>query len=58
MDSDTFADRLLSDRRVAVAPGATFGSVAGKYIRISMAAEDSVVGEGLERICAYINAIA
>ena len=54
MDSDTFADRLLSDRRVAVAPGATFGSIAGKYVRVSMAAEDSVVGEGLERICAYI----
>ena len=55
MDSDTFADRLLSNRRVAVAPGATFGTIAGKYIRVSMAAEDNVVAEGLERVCDYIN---
>jgi len=56
MDSDTFADRLLNERRVAVAPGATFGKIAGKYIRISMAAEDNMVIEGLERVCTYIHA--
>ena len=55
MDSDAFADRLLSEQRVAVAPGATFGAIAGQYIRVSMAAEDNVVSEGLERVCAYIN---
>ena len=55
MDSDTFADRLLSEKRVAVAPGATFGTLAGKYIRVSMATEDQVVADGLERVCEYIN---
>jgi aspartate aminotransferase/aminotransferase len=55
MDSDTFADRLLSEQRVAVAPGATFGKIAGHYIRVSMAASDNVVVEGLERVCAFIN---
>jgi aspartate/methionine/tyrosine aminotransferase len=54
MDSDTFADRLLGERRVAVAPGATFGKVASTYIRVSLAAEESVVTEGLERVCAFI----
>jgi aspartate aminotransferase/aminotransferase len=54
MDSDTFADRLLSEQRVAVAPGATFGAIAGQYVRVSMAAGENVVVEGLERVCAYI----
>jgi aspartate aminotransferase/aminotransferase len=56
MDSDTFADRLLDEQRVAVAPGAAFGTLAGKYIRVSMATEADVVAEGLERICKYIKA--
>jgi len=54
MDSDTFADRLLSEQRVAVAPGAAFGLIAGRYIRVSLAAEDNVVSEGMDRICAFI----
>jgi aspartate/methionine/tyrosine aminotransferase len=56
MDSDTFADSLLSDQQVAVAPGATFGILAGKYVRVSMAADDKVVIEGLERVCNFIKA--
>ena len=54
MDSDTFADRLLDEQRVAVAPGVTFGRLAGKYIRVSMATQADVVAEGMERICNYI----
>jgi aspartate/methionine/tyrosine aminotransferase len=54
MHSDTFADRLLSEQQVAVAPGSTFGVIAGKYVRVSMAADDHVVIEGLERVCAFI----
>ncbi|MCP4624665.1 MAG: aminotransferase class I/II-fold pyridoxal phosphate-dependent enzyme [bacterium] len=56
MDSDTFADSLLGDQQVAVAPGATFGNMAGKYVRVSMAADDKVVIEGLERVCSFIKA--
>ena len=56
MDSDTFADTLLSDQQVAVAPGATFGSLASKYVRVSMAADVKVVIEGLERVCNFIKA--
>lgn len=54
MDSNTFADRLLEEQRVAVAPGATFGPLAEKYIRVSLATEDHVLVEGLEKICNYI----
>ena len=56
MDSDTFADRLLDEQRVAVAPGVTFGPRAGKYIRVSMATEADVVAEGMERICNFTKA--
>ena len=55
MDSNTFADRLLEEQRVAVAPGATFGPMAEKYIRVSLATEDHVLVDGLEKICNYIN---
>ena len=54
MESDTFADRLLSDQRVALAPGATFGNTAGKYVRVSLAAKDEAVVEGLEKVCHFI----
>jgi aspartate/methionine/tyrosine aminotransferase len=54
LDSDTFADRLLSEQQVALAPGQTFGVIAGKYVRVSMAADDKVVTEGLERVCTFI----
>lgn len=56
MDSNAFADRLLSEERVAVAPGAAFGETARRYIRITLAAEERVVAEGFERICAFIQA--
>ncbi len=56
LDADTFADQLLAERRVAVAPGTTFGKSAARYVRISFAAEDGVVAEGLERTCDFIQA--
>ena len=56
MDSDTFADSLLSDQQVALAPGATFGPTAGKYVRVSLAADDKVVADGLEKVCNFIKA--
>jgi aspartate aminotransferase/aminotransferase len=56
IDSDTFADRLLHEQGVAVAPGATFGPQADRYIRVSLAASEKVVAEGLEKTCAFIKA--
>lgn len=54
MNSDAFADRLLEDQRVAVAPGATFGEIGGRYIRVCMAVSEEVLKEGVERICSFI----
>jgi aspartate/methionine/tyrosine aminotransferase len=54
MNSDTFADRLLEEQRVAVAPGATFGEIGGRYIRVCMAVSEDVLREGVERICSFV----
>lgn len=56
-DSYTFATDLLKEKRVAVAPGATFGRVGEQYIRISLAAAEEQIVEGLSRICSYILAL-
>jgi len=56
MDSDAFADRILSEQKVALAPGITFGDLSRKYVRVSLATDDNVIVEGLERVCAFIRA--
>jgi len=56
MDSDIFADNLLSEQKVALAPGKTFGKIASKYVRASFAADDAVIMEGLERVGKFIKA--
>ena len=54
MDADDFADKLLEEKRVAVAPGTTFGEIGKKYIRVSMAVNEEVLAEGVERVCSFI----
>ena len=54
MDSRDFALELLQKRRVAVAPGNTFGRMCADHIRISIASPAYTLREGLERICAMI----
>ncbi len=54
LDSYTFATRLLETKRVAVAPGRTFGPQGEPFIRISLATADSILREGLERVCDFL----
>ncbi len=53
-DSYQVARQLLLEEKVAVAPGATFGPQGNRYVRISLAADDAKLEEGLERLCRYI----
>ncbi len=48
-ESFEFAKACLSETAVAVAPGATFGESAGRYVRISVATNDRDVAEGVRR---------
>jgi aspartate aminotransferase/aminotransferase len=48
-----FALDLLHARNVAVAAGSNFGSVAGNFVRISMAASEEEIERGVREICAF-----
>jgi len=54
LSSDSFADLLLEEKRVAVAPGATFGPSSDKFIRIALTAETALLKEGIQRIKEFI----
>lgn len=54
MDARTFALHLLQDQGVAVAPGSAFGRVAAQAVRVSLASDDKVLEQGLERLCTYL----
>lgn len=49
-----FALSLLEQRSVSVAPGSVFGPAGEGWIRISLAAEDAAIVEGIERIAAHL----
>lgn len=54
LDSYTFVKRLIEDKRVAVAPGLTFGPHCDNYIRISFCKEYDHVVEGIRRIVSFL----
>ena len=54
MDSRDFALELLKQKKVAVAPGATFGGMSKDYVRVSFASPEEEIREGLHRIGRFI----
>jgi aspartate/methionine/tyrosine aminotransferase len=48
--SDQFTRGLLDAKHVAVAPGATFGKAADRYIRVSTALSEAELVQGCQRI--------
>jgi len=48
---DAFADRLLSECGVAVAPGSTFGQASVGHVRVSLASSEQALEEGLTALC-------
>ena len=55
MSSHAFALSLLSEQRVAVAPGDCFGGVSADHVRVSLAAAAADVETGLQRLCARLS---
>lgn len=49
-DTVGLADRLLRDHRVVVSPGEAFGPGSGGFLRLSYAASDADLDEGLRRL--------
>lgn len=54
-DGDAFALKLANEGKVAVIPGSGFSDSAKAYIRISYAASDDVLKEGMARLKKYID---
>ena len=47
--SESFARRLLEDKAMVVVPGSTFGRLADREVRLSLAAGEEAVAEGVRR---------
>lgn len=56
-DTMAFCHRLVTDARVAVAPGETFGSNGAGAIRISLAASEEAIDEGMRRIASVVQTV-
>ena len=54
MDSHAVALELIRDKRVAVAPGISFGKLSAGQVRVSVASKDADVREGVRRICDFV----
>eukprot|EP00946_MAST-07B_sp_MAST-7B-sp1_P003288 g3288.t1 len=46
---------LLREEHVAVSPGSAFGTVARKYVRVSLASSKEDLKEGVERLCRFLD---
>jgi aspartate aminotransferase len=54
-DTMEFCRRLITDAKVAVAPGETFGSTGAGAIRVSLAASEETIDEGIRRIASVVD---
>jgi len=55
MNSMDFAVELLNKKKVAIAPGETFGRTVPGFIRVSFAIDIEKLKEGMEILCKSIN---
>lgn len=54
LDSDTFAEQLLIEAKVAVVPGSAFGQCGEGYVRCCYATALDQINEALDRIAAFV----
>jgi aminotransferase len=57
LDSETFAERLLTAERVAVVPGGVFGASGEGHIRCSYATALPLLDQALERMARFISTL-
>ena len=56
-DSWTFADRLLDERHVAVAPGEAFGEQGRGHVRLSLASPEDQVKRGAQALAEFCGTV-
>jgi aspartate/methionine/tyrosine aminotransferase len=54
LDGRAFAEKLLKEERVLVGPGIAFGPSGAGHVRVSFAADDGRLREGLTRLAAFV----
>jgi len=52
--SDEFAERLLTEARVAVTPGTAFGDAGERHLRFSYACSPDDIRKGMERVRSFV----
>jgi aspartate/methionine/tyrosine aminotransferase len=57
LDGRTFAEGLLREQRVAVTPGDLFGPSGMGHVRLSYAADDGRLQEGLHRLAEFVRGL-
>src|SRR5262249_48138736 len=55
-DGVAFAEQLITERRIAVAPGVAFGSRAARYARVSLASHDDDLRAGITGMLTFAQA--
>lgn len=55
LGSDQFADTLLREQHVVVAPGATFGPTSDKYIRVAFTPRIEAVEAGVQKLRKFLS---
>ena len=57
LDGRAFAERLLREEKVLVGPGVAFGPGGAGHVRLSFAADDGRLREGLSRLAAFVERV-
>lgn len=57
LDGRAFAERLLKEQRLLVGPGCVYGPGGAGHVRVSFAADDGRLREGLARLTAFVNGL-
>lgn len=55
MSSTGFAEVLLKEKRVAVAPGDGFSQLPSSWVRICLATGEGTLREGIDRTCSFLD---
>ena len=54
MNSTDFAIKLLNEKKVAIAPGETFGEMTNSFIRVSFSTDTDMLIKGTHILCDWI----
>jgi len=57
LDGETFAERLLQEKHVAVVPGSAFGPGGEGFVRCSYATAIDQIEEALDRIDQFVKSL-